>query len=43
MGDRRVGLGLTRLATSIPGLSAVSAAAILAQIGNQRRIATARA
>jgi hypothetical protein len=43
MGDRRVGLGLTRQATSIPGLPAVSAAAILAQIGNLRRIATARA
>ena len=43
MGDRRVGLGLTRLAASIPGLSEVSPAAILAQIGNLRRIATARA
>jgi hypothetical protein len=37
------GLGLTRLAASIPGLSEVSPAAILAQIGNLRRIATARA
>ena len=36
-------LGLTRLATSIPGLSAVGAAAILAQTGDPRRFATARA
>jgi transposase len=36
-------LGLTRLATSIPGLSAVGAATILAQTGDPRRFATARA
>jgi transposase len=36
-------LGLTRLATSIPGLSAVGPAAILAQTGDPRRFATARA
>jgi transposase len=36
-------LGLTRLVTSIPGLSAVGAAAILAQTGDPRRFATARA
>ena len=36
-------LGLTRLATSIPGLSPVGAAAILAQTGDPRRFATARA
>lgn len=36
-------LGLTRLATSIPGLSAVGAAAILAQTGDPRRFTTARA
>jgi transposase len=36
-------LGLTRLATSIPGLSAVGAAAILAETGDPRRFATARA
>ncbi len=36
-------LGLTQLATSITGLSAVGAAAILAQTGDPRRFATARA
>jgi transposase len=36
-------LGLTDLATSITGLSAVGAAAILAQTGDPRRFATARA
>ena len=36
-------LQLTRLVTSIPGLSAVGAAAILAQTGDPRRFATARA
>jgi transposase len=36
-------LGLTRLVTSITGLSAVGAAAILAQTGDPRRFATARA
>ena len=36
-------LGLTRLATSISGLSALGAAAILAQTGDPRRFATARA
>jgi transposase len=36
-------LSLTRLATSIPGLSAVGAAAILAQTGDPRRFTTARA
>jgi transposase len=36
-------LGLTRLATSIPGLSTVGAAAIPAQTGDLRRFATARA
>jgi transposase len=36
-------LGLTRLAASIPGLSAVGAAAILAQAGDPRRFTTARA
>jgi transposase len=36
-------LGLTRLVTSIPGLSPVGAAAILAQTGDPRRFATARA
>ena len=36
-------LGLTRLVTSITGLSPVGAAAILAQTGDPRRFATARA
>jgi transposase len=36
-------LGLTALATSITGLSAVGAAAILAQTGDPRRFATGRA
>ena len=36
-------LGLTRLVTSLPGLSPVGAAAILAQTGDPRRFATARA
>jgi transposase len=36
-------LGLTGLVTSIPGISAVGAAAILAQSGDPRRFATARA
>jgi transposase len=36
-------LGLTALVTSIPGISAVGAAAILAQSGDPRRFATARA
>jgi transposase len=36
-------LGLTALATSITGLSPVGAAAILAQTGDPRRFATARA
>jgi transposase len=36
-------LGLTTLATSIPGISAVGAAAILAETGDPRRFATARA
>jgi transposase len=36
-------LGLTRLATSIPGISPVGAAAILAQTGDPRRFTTARA
>jgi transposase len=36
-------LGLTHLATSITGLSAVGAAAILAQTGDPRRFTTARA
>jgi transposase len=36
-------LGLSRLVTSITGLSAVGAAAILAQTGDPRRFATARA
>jgi transposase len=36
-------LGLTRLVTSIPGISPVGAAAILAQTGDPRRFATARA
>jgi transposase len=36
-------LGLTALATSITGISAVGAAAILAQSGDPRRFATARA
>jgi transposase len=36
-------LGLTGLATSITGLSAVGAAAILAETGDPRRFATARA
>jgi transposase len=36
-------LGLTRLVTSITGISAVGAAAILAQTGDPRRFATARA
>jgi transposase len=36
-------LGLTRLVTSITGISAVGAAAILAQSGDPRRFATARA
>jgi transposase len=36
-------LKLTELATSIPGLSAVGAAAILAQTGDPRRFTTARA
>jgi transposase len=36
-------LGLTELVTSITGLSAVGAAAILAQTGDPRRFATARA
>jgi transposase len=36
-------LGLTALVTSITGLSAVGAAAILAQTGDPRRFATARA
>ena len=37
------GLGLTALATSIPGISAVGAAAILAETGDPHRFATARA
>jgi transposase len=36
-------LGLTALATSITGLSAIGAAAILAETGDRRRFATARA
>jgi transposase len=36
-------LGLTSLATSIPGISAVGAAAILAETGDPRRFASARA
>jgi transposase len=36
-------LGLTRLATSIPGLSAVGAAAILAETGDPTRFSSARA
>jgi transposase len=36
-------LGLTRLVTSIPGLSPVGAAAILAQTGDPLRFTTARA
>jgi transposase len=36
-------LNLTRLVTSIPGLSAVGAAAILAETGDPRRFSTARA
>ncbi len=36
-------LELTELVTSIPGLSAVGAAAILAETGDPRRFATARA
>jgi transposase len=36
-------LGLTELVTSIPGLSAVGAAAILAESGDPRRFTTARA
>ena len=36
-------LGLTTLATSIPGISAVGAAAILAETGDPNRFATARA
>jgi transposase len=36
-------LGLTALVTSIPGISAVGAAAILAQTGDPHRFATARA
>ena len=36
-------LGLTALATSITGISAVGAAAILAETGDPRRFATARA
>jgi transposase len=36
-------LGLTGLVTSIPGISPVGAAAILAQTGDPRRFATARA
>jgi transposase len=36
-------LGLTALVTSIPGVSAVGAAAILAQTGDLRRFATGRA
>ena len=36
-------LGLTELATSITGLPAVGAAAILAETGDPRRFATARA
>ena len=36
-------LGLTRLVTSIPGISPVGAAAILAQTGDPRRFTTARA
>ena len=36
-------LQLTELATSIPGLSAVGAAAILAETGDPRRFATGRA
>ena len=36
-------LKLTQLATSIPGLSAVGAAAILAETGDPNRFATARA
>jgi transposase len=36
-------LGLTALATSIPGISAVGAAAILAETGDPRRFASARA
>ena len=36
-------LGLTRLVTSIPGLSTVGAAAILAETGDLRRFTTARA
>ncbi|HZC52280.1 MAG TPA: IS110 family transposase, partial [Mycobacterium sp.] len=36
-------LGLTGLVTSIPGISAVGAAAILAQSGDPRRFASARA
>jgi transposase len=36
-------LGLTALATSIPGISAVGAAAILAESGDPRRFATGRA
>ena len=36
-------LGMTTLATSIPGISAVGAAAILAETGDPHRFATARA
>src|SRR5215217_1570224 len=36
-------LGLIRLVTSIPGLSTVGAAAILAETGDLRRFTTARA
>ena len=36
-------LGLTQLATSIPGLSAVGAAAILAETGDPTRFSSARA
>ena len=36
-------LGLTRLVTSMTGLSAIGAAAILAETGDPRRFATARA
>ena len=37
------GLGLTKLVTSIPGLSAVGAAAILAETGDPTRFSSARA
>ena len=36
------GLGLTTLVTSVPGVSAVGAAAILAETGDLSRFATAR-